>query len=753
MIKVKKFYDQNGQNTFRGITRSISSYLLVFLIPFLTVSWIWYATSVKSINEQVALTAKNQLIQLKYSLENNFLQLNYLTQKMTDDHQLSLNFLTHPYYSKEGKASLQTYKITNEFVEEVYLYYKEEPENFFSSIGKLSVEGFLEKVIPDNDMQQGQLIDQLEKAYPTLLTIEGASLARHHSRFFYIVPLQNDELTVYGAAIYEIKEASLAKMLDLTNSDGASTNYLINDEFQILASTNHNDLTVFLNDPQEMAQITTQDTFQFNQQKYLVQSIPNEELHISVVSVTNPSQALSLVNRVQEHFILIFMCILFVGIIAVTLMGIRNYRPIRKIEHLVREFHKDMEMSVNSMDDVHNTLAAVLEEQQELHKEIQMQTPHAREQVLRKLMSGRLRSEQEVARLIEAVHIHFPADNYFVITIDTKTVASKYKAGESCFLIDYIEEISSQGYTAYATEILSTEVIALTVGFDHRYQQEEIVQEVAAKIAAAIGLLPAIGVGTIVNELTAINESYIEGLAALDYHVSNNQQIIYYLEISAEEQRSAIQYPDSQKLKLIQALNQGNSDIAIETVHWLIKDGLSKQRSQPVQKMYGYYLLNTVAQTGGELVGEEILLFAAEHADFTNLMQLGTVLQQLVQHICEKVRDRPQNQESELNETIFAYIKANFQSSQLSLESIAEEFKVSVSYISRFVKKESGKTFSKYIQELRLEKIKQELVETDLPIKEIIRDNGYYDVSNYTRKFRTIVGVTPGQYRKINQKR
>ncbi|MFP9055590.1 AraC family transcriptional regulator, partial [Enterococcus faecalis] len=80
--------------------------------------------------------------------------------------------------------------------------------------------------------------------------------------------------------------------------------YLINDEFQILASTNHNDLTVFLNDPQEMAQITTQDTFQFNQQKYLVQSIPNEELHISVVSVTNPSQALSLVNRVQEHFIL-----------------------------------------------------------------------------------------------------------------------------------------------------------------------------------------------------------------------------------------------------------------------------------------------------------------------------------------------------------------------------------------------------------------------------------------------------------------
>ena len=73
--------------------RALNQFLLAGIPdPLLTVSWIWYATSVKSINEQVALTAKNQLIQLKYSLENNFLQLNYLTQKMTDDHQLSLNF-------------------------------------------------------------------------------------------------------------------------------------------------------------------------------------------------------------------------------------------------------------------------------------------------------------------------------------------------------------------------------------------------------------------------------------------------------------------------------------------------------------------------------------------------------------------------------------------------------------------------------------------------------------------------------------
>jgi AraC-like DNA-binding protein len=82
---------------------------------------------------------------------------------------------------------------------------------------------------------------------------------------------------------------------------------------------------------------------------------------------------------------------------------------------------------------------------------------------------------------------------------------------------------------------------------------------------------------------------------------------------------------------------------------------------------------------------------------------------------------------------------------------LAEEFDVSISYLSRFIKKETGLTFSKYIQELRLEHIKKELIETDKPIKEIILSSGYYDVSNYTRKFKTIVGMTPGQFRSKNR--
>ncbi|MBM9834748.1 helix-turn-helix transcriptional regulator, partial [Enterococcus faecalis] len=78
---------------------------------------------------------------------------------------------------------------------------------------------------------------------------------------------------------------------------------------------------------------------------------------------------------------------------------------------------------------------------------------------------------------------------------------------------------------------------------------------------------------------------------------------------------------------------------------------------------------------------------------------------------CTKVQKQPLDDESEMNEKIFSFIQENYHSSQLSLESVAEEVGVSVSYVSRKKKKESGKTFSKYIQELRLKKIKEELIE------------------------------------------
>ena len=69
--------------------------------------------------------------------------------------------------------------------------------------------------------------------------------------------------------------------------------------------------------------------------------------------------------------------------------------------------------------------------------------------------------------------------------------------------------------------------------------------------------------------------------------------------------------------------------------------------------------------------------------------------------------------------------------------------------ISTVFLEDIGMNFSQYVGGLRMDAFKQQLAQTDKQIKEIIRDIGYLDVSNFLRKFKTITGMTASQYRAI----
>src|SRR5690606_33368280 len=93
-------------------------------------------------------------------------------------------------------------------------------------------------------------------------------------------------------------------------------------------------------------------------------------------------------------------------------------------------------------------------------------------------------------------------------------------------------------------------------------------------------------------------------------------------------------------------------------------------------------------------------------------------------------------------------IDMHYRSDQLSLEVLARQFDVSASYISRLIREQTGTTFSEYVQQLRIEAVKKEMVASDRPIKDIIIEAGYQDMSSFIKRFKKAEGMTPGEYRK-----
>ncbi len=84
---------------------------------------------------------------------------------------------------------------------------------------------------------------------------------------------------------------------------------------------------------------------------------------------------------------------------------------------------------------------------------------------------------------------------------------------------------------------------------------------------------------------------------------------------------------------------------------------------------------------------------------------------------------------------------------RLRLEEAAALANMSVTAFSRFFKKSTGKTFVRYINELRVGQASKLLIESELSIAEICYQVGFNNVSNFNRRFRELQQMSPKEYR------
>jgi xylan 1,4-beta-xylosidase len=96
---------------------------------------------------------------------------------------------------------------------------------------------------------------------------------------------------------------------------------------------------------------------------------------------------------------------------------------------------------------------------------------------------------------------------------------------------------------------------------------------------------------------------------------------------------------------------------------------------------------------------------------------------------------------------IIDYLQSNYRE-PLSLEEVASIHYLSIPYLSKYFKKQTGKTFSQYLNEIRLAHAVNELVNSDKPITRIALDNGFPNLASFNRVFNESYQIKPVEYRK-----
>ena len=87
----------------------------------------------------------------------------------------------------------------------------------------------------------------------------------------------------------------------------------------------------------------------------------------------------------------------------------------------------------------------------------------------------------------------------------------------------------------------------------------------------------------------------------------------------------------------------------------------------------------------------------------------------------------------------------------ISLNDLAKVAHLNVFYFVKSFRDWKGKTPYKYVMELRMERARQLLVTTKLPIQEIAQAIGFKNSTNFATAFREQVGISPLRYRKLRE--
>ena len=98
---------------------------------------------------------------------------------------------------------------------------------------------------------------------------------------------------------------------------------------------------------------------------------------------------------------------------------------------------------------------------------------------------------------------------------------------------------------------------------------------------------------------------------------------------------------------------------------------------------------------------------------------------------------------------ILHYIQENiYDPKQLKATIISEQFNISLHYLGKYFKKQTGETLQEYISNYKLRLIEARLLNSDMRINEIADELHFSDESHLNKVFRKHKGINPSEFRK-----
>ena len=723
------------------------SYLLILFLPLFVINGIYGQRVNKVYREEVLSNLQTDLDILSSAFES---ELKAMTNTVS---QLSLmvdfnsyKFASNPLAARNIMQLLSMYHNTTNFTDEIILYLHND-EYLISNTSTCRADMFSRWLYQYEGKKPQEMLELFRETEAiTFLPVQPVKTNGGECAYLTVLlPVYTDYQSVRGTCIFLIKISTLQNMVneklgkygaEIFIEDAANNLLYQSGSMQIDYSNSKIAMQNAIGAYQDPA----------TGQEYLVCTKTSDVLGLFYTVLIPKNAGLTKrLGSINTQLLSGTVVVILIAMVLIFFLMRLNYSPLRRLREKATKTLPTSSSHKSEIDAISGALDFLNDQNQYLTAKLADHVSSIKNLRLQELLTGRFSCTEKFNAAGAELHLYLPGQSFFV-----SCVLVHGEPADWTLLAEAIRDELPTTFTSYFVFTMQPGKLYFIHAAPPVTNKELTAsfELLRTKIEAETSLTLTFGLGSFVTGVEAIPKSFLQSGSAIDYRfVKGNGNTILFDEILCV---SAAPYPRSKFDRLQSAVLNHDEDAIFKSINELIK----------------YIDKNNLPLFAAKGLCFDILSLFLEHSSdtlpgetSTNLFLLQEVdtAREVVAQI-RMLRDNLHNEKFPKNESdadrliaeIVEYINQHCLRCDFSVQETSEHFNMLLPNLSQFFKDHTGQNILDYSTNLRMERAKKLLRETETPLKELGYQIGYYNVSSFIRRFKQTQGVTPGDYRRLH---
>lgn len=473
-----------------------------------------------------------------------------------------------------------------------------------------------------------------------------------------------------------------------------------------------------------------------------------ESTGLSIVVLTPASAVNSRVTTLTRTLLLVTLTLLAIGIGCVFFVARSNRRPLMQlIGHLppadgaaVRSLW-DVDRAVHRLSDQHSLLAA----------QISQQKGQMRTVLLHQLIDTGISDELEIETLLRHVDLDIQGNVFRGVYL--QVLGSIELSEDTLIAADFTQEMVLRTLSRCAEGLVYLAMLdygqyILLYSAPAPEAQERLlaprIGDLSRSLRLEHGLSPLFFVGPECDTLSMLHKSFAEARHLME---TSEREAGQYLFVAGASRPSkpGYAYTVRDEQQLIAWANKGKAAEIDRLLDQIYRLNFADHTPDVfVRQLLYHRMIGTMAlspdcpATPASL--ERVLSLPSPRAIFDALSALYHAW-------CDHAAERMEASQHQLIQDILAYVQENYADDGMGLAAMALHLGMTESYLSAFFREKVGRTFSAYLEMVRIQQANQLLMTTADTIDEIARQVGYTNADSFRRAYKRVHGYAPSQHR------